>query len=165
MINNNSRYNHVFDALPKKELHEHFEKERQEFLALGMSESAIFLLHYGGDGGYCDFDEWRSERRRIRRNEQFLQVVDPSNSRIQDPRDVYRDIDLKIDAERGMESLTEIQKERFSKVCREERSYVDVADELGKHHSTIQESVKEAKKYLLKKFLSYDPAKRPVPRL
>jgi hypothetical protein len=60
---------------------EHLERERQKWLAAGMSEADIFCIHFGGDdenGHGGDYGAWLAERAQIRGDHQFAPGVPQS---------------------------------------------------------------------------------------
>ena len=48
-----------------------FEKERREWLAAGMSEAGIFIIHFGEDGKGGDYAVWLSERKHRRKDHKY----------------------------------------------------------------------------------------------
>jgi len=160
-----------FVNLARTALFEAFEEERQEWLAAGMSEADIYLIHFGEtdkdgklhrpkDGGYAsDYFAWLDERRHSRPDHKYspgapvaIDAVDPDGAWISDGRSGLNDAEFSIDLATVLDKLTELQRFCFVEVCLNGRTFTDVAKSCGKHHSTIQESVKAAKEKLKKFF-------------
>lgn len=147
-----------FTKLSKTALLKHFKQERLEWLKLGMREDKIMQIHFGKDG---DYSIWLAERKHTRSDHKYcmgkpvsLEEVDPDNIWISDPRNAFDDVVTNVDVENALGILTKLQRYSFIEVCMKERSYVNVARELNKHHSTIQEAVKTSKKKLQKYYTS-----------
>jgi DNA-directed RNA polymerase specialized sigma24 family protein len=152
-----------YAQLSRKQLITQFEQERREWLEAGMSEADVHRVHFGeenenGRGG--DYAVWLAERGRGRADHKYapgtpvaIDTVDPDGARIGGGRGGLDDADFSIDLEKALSTLTELQRFCFVEVCLKERSYTDVAKRCGKHHSTIQESVRAAKAKL-KNFFS-----------
>jgi hypothetical protein len=163
--------NHNFANLSKKALLEAFKQERQEMLAAGMSEADIFRIHFGEmdehgklrrpqDGSYSDYHAWLDERKHTRPDHKYapgvpiaIDAVDPDGAWLGDGRNGLDEVEFNIDLKTAMDRLTAFQRFCFVEVCLKDRKYTDVAESCGKHHSTIQESVKAAKEKL-KRFFS-----------
>jgi len=161
-----------FTMLSRKALFEHFEQERKEWLNLGMSEADIFLIHFGENGKGGDFGTWLAERRLKRADHKYcpgsplsIEVVDPNGIWIYDPRDEIGDVEMRIDMERMFNMLTVLQRFCFKEVCLIGRTFSDVARERAKHISTIQESVRAAKKKIKQNISWFYPEIPGFPRL
>ena len=151
-----------FTRLSRKQLMEHFERERQEWLAAEMSETDIFRVHFGNedeDGRGGDYRIWLNERKQTRSDRKYapgtpvaIDEVDPDGAWISDGRRELDDIETQTDFDRAFNFLTELQRYSIIEVCLKERSYRDVAKERNKHHSTIAEAVKTAKEKIKKYF-------------
>ena len=115
-----------FTKLSRKQLMEHFERERQEWLEAGMSDADIFRVHFGeesenGRGG--DYRLWLDERRHTRPDHKYspgtpvaIDAVDPNGAWISDGRSGLDDVEFNIDFETAMASLTDSQRFCFVEV-------------------------------------------------
>jgi hypothetical protein len=151
-------------------LHKALETERQAWLAAGMDEADIFRIHYGYDNADDrenyeypgDFTVWRKEISHTRPDHKYIgrrvslydKITDDAfiSDLIRDIRDEYKIARLRLDLERALNSLTEIQRYCFLEVRVRERTYDDLARERERHISTIQEAVRGARKKLKKFF-------------
>ena len=70
-----------------------FERERQEWLALGMSEADIFIMHFGEDGHGGDYAIWLSERKHIRPDHKYAPGTPMSLEEIKYEGDWFFDSD------------------------------------------------------------------------
>jgi hypothetical protein len=143
-----------FSKLSREALLECFEQERKEWLAAGMSEADIHLIHFGeekekGRGG--DYRVWLNERKHRRPDHKYapgtpaaIDAVDPNGAWISGGRGGLDEVEFQADLEVALATLTELQRFCFVEVYLNDRAYTDVAKHCGKHHSTIQESVKAA---------------------
>ena len=156
--------NRDFVKLSKKELLEHFENERQEWLALGMSEAVIFRVHFGDldsdgklirpkDGSYGgDYLLWLAERKHTRPDHKYapgtpvaIDTVDPDGAWISSGRGGIDDAEFNVDLEAALSTLTELQRFCFVEVCINDRTYRSVAAERGKSVGTVSDAVRAAK--------------------
>jgi RNA polymerase sigma factor (sigma-70 family) len=159
--------NHDFTKLNKNALLEHFEKERQQWLAEGMSEAAIFRIHFGeldGDGKLKkptggqyggDYQVWLDERKHTRPDHKYapgapvaIDTVDPNNAWISDGRSGMDETEFKIDLEAALSKLTPQQRICFVEVVLRERTQQAIADELGITQQGVVNHIKAAKKKL-----------------
>jgi hypothetical protein len=150
--------NHDYAKLSREALLEQFELERQAWLAAGMSEEDIRRIHFGteedkGMGG--DYGVWLSERKHIRGDHKYCPGVplsiegsDPDGVWIRDPRNNLADAEANADFSHALGTLTELQRFSFIEVCINGRTYRDVAAEIEKHYTTIEQAVKGARKKL-----------------
>jgi len=157
-----------FLKLSLKALMKHFEHERQEMLNAGMKESDIFKIHFGELDNECnlirpkndnyagDYIVWLSERRHHRTDHKYtygkplsLEEIDSDGVWVTSAKNGYEDKESEIYLESVMKSLTSLQKYYFIEVIFKGRTFREVGEELGKHHSTIAESVTSAKKKIL----------------
>lgn len=147
--------------LKRKQLIEHFERERQEWLSLGMSEADIFRIHFGeregGRGG--DYRMWLDERKHTRSDHKYAQGVPLSfddvifNCGIHSNRNEGIEyMEFSADFERALLTLTELQKQYFIKYHFEGFAYTEIALSFGKDESTIREAIKSANKKIEKFF-------------
>ena len=151
-----------FTKFSRKQLMEHFERERQEWLKAGMSDAAIFRIHFGdesenGRGG--DYRLWLDERKHTRPDHKYspgtpvaIDAVDPDGAWISGGHGGLDDVEFDIDFEAAMASLTDLQRFCFIEICIKDRKYRDVATERSKSLGTITEAIKSAKNKLKKYF-------------
>ena len=147
-----------YAKLSRKALIEIFEQERQEWLEAGMSDEDIYRIHFGeedekGHGG--DYGIWLAERRRVRPDHKYapgtpvaIDAVDPDGAWVSGGHGGLDAVEFQTDFESALSKLTEIQRFCFVEVCMKDRAYTEVAKRCGKHHSTVQEAVRAAKKKL-----------------
>jgi uncharacterized protein YerC len=155
---------HDFSKLSRKELMEHFEQERQEWLAAGMNEADIIKIHYGDKndngnslGAYAgDYAMWLSERKHERSEPKYapgapvaIYEIDPDNEWIACGRNEIGDAEFNIDLEAALSTLTQLQRFCFTEIYVHGRGYVDIADESGKSLGTISRAVRRAKENLI----------------
>ena len=157
--------NQDFAKLSKKELLEHFENERQEWLALGMSEADIFRIHFGEvdeygklikpkDGSYDgDYLLWLAERKHTRPDHKYapgtpvaIDTIDPDGAWISGGRSGIDEAELNVDLEAALSTLTELQMFCFVEVVLDERTQQSVADELGIKQQVVDKHIRAAKK-------------------
>lgn len=81
-----------------------------------------------------------------------IEESDPDHIWISDTSNLYKEIEMSADLEKALSILTELQRYCFVEVCLNERTYVDIARERNKHHSTVQEAIKSAQAKLKKYF-------------
>jgi hypothetical protein len=151
-----------FTKLSRKQLMEQFETERQEWLAAGMSEADIHLVHFGeenekGRGG--DYRVWLNERKHTRPDHKYapgtpaaIDAVDPDSAWISGGRGGLDEAEFNIDFEAALLSLTELQRFCFVEVEMNGRTQQSVADEIGKTRVNVQYALGAAKKNLKKYF-------------
>jgi len=149
-------------TLKRKQLIEHFEKERQEWLALGVSEADIFRIHFGeydenGRGG--DYRIWLDERRHTRSDHKYASGVPLSFDDSAFINDLYADrcdeidnVDFSIDMERAFVTLTELQKKYVIQVFVNGFSYADLAKKDNISETAIRKHIKLALPKLKKYF-------------
>jgi len=148
--------------LTRKQLKEHLEQERREWLAEGMSEADIFLIHFGepgsnGRGG--DYRIWLDERRHTRPDHKYafgspvaVDTVDPGGAWISSGRGGLDDVEFDHDLEIALAKLTDFQRTCFIEVRFNDRTQVDVAGELGISRESVKQAVNGALKKLKKYF-------------
>ena len=151
-----------FAKLSRKQLIEHFERERLEWLDAGMSEADIFRIHFGdekenGRGG--DYRVWLNERKHTRPDHKYapgmpvaIDVVDPSGEWISNGRGGLDDAEFNIDLEAALSKLTELQRFCFVEVVLNGRTQESVAIEIGKTRENVKYAIGAANKNLKKYF-------------
>jgi DNA-binding CsgD family transcriptional regulator len=151
-----------FAGLDRKTLLERFERERQEWLAAGMSDDDISRVHFGeedekGRGG--DYGVWLSERARFRTDHKYapgapvaIDTVDPDGAWISGGRGGLDSVEYSVDLERAMASLTDLQRRYFTLNRLEGYGYAEIARRDGKERSTIKRLVAAAEKKIKKYF-------------
>ena len=149
--------------LSRKQLLDHFELERQEWLAAGIGEAAIYRIHFGepgenGRGG--DYRMWLNERRHTRPDHKYapgtalaIDTVDPDGAWISGGRGGLDEVEYAIDLEAALSKLTDLQRASFMEVRLNGRTQADVAYELGVSRESVKQAVEGALKKL-KKFFS-----------
>jgi DNA-binding CsgD family transcriptional regulator len=147
-----------FTKLSRKQLLEHFEQERQEWLAAGMSEADIFCIHFGeehenGRGG--DYRVWLNERKHTRPDHKYapgtpvaIDAVDPHGAWINSGRSGFDDVEFNIDLETALFTLTELQRYCFLEVVLNDRTQQSVADDLGIKQQVVDKHIRGAKNKL-----------------
>lgn len=152
-------YSIDFTKISRRSLIKHFECEREDWLKLGMSEADIFRIHFGYDGKGGDYATWLAERKHKRTDHKFcpgkpLSIEDKDSNQvwIGVACDELSEVEMSVDIENALSTLTELQRYCFVEVCLKERSYTAVAKERNRHHSTIQEAVSASRKKLKKLF-------------
>ena len=141
-----------FKKLSRKQLMEHFEQERQEWLSAGMNDADIFRIHFGeenenGKGG--DYRLWLNERKHTRTDHKYapgapiaIDAVDPNSAWISGGKGGIDDTEFNIDFETALALLTDSQRYCFVEVVLNDRTQLSVAADLGisqpgvKHHLT-----------------------------
>ena len=148
--------------LSRKQLMEHFEQERQEWLSAGMNEADIFRIHFGeenenGRGG--DYRVWLDERKRVRPDHKYapgtpvaIDTVDPDGAWINGGMGGIDESEFNIDLEAALSTLTELQRKSFVEVRLNERTQAEVAEELGVSRESIKQAIAGALKKLKKYF-------------
>jgi hypothetical protein len=154
--------NQDFKRLSRKQLMEHFDREREEWLSAGMSEADIYRVHFGeetenGRGG--DYRVWLDERKHIRPDRKYapgtpvaIDTVDPDGAWISGGRGGLDEAEFNIDFEAAISSLTELQRFCFVEVALNDRTQESVAVEIGKSRETVKYALGAAKKNLKKYF-------------
>jgi len=149
--------------LSRRQLIIHFEIERQEWLLLGMSEADIFSIHFGniyenGRGG--DYRIWLDERKHIRSDHKYtpgttvaISDIDPKGVWIGDDRRILDEVDVMIDLNSVLKSLTSKQKYCFEEIVLKGRTQSDVAQDLGIGQPKVNKHLHNAKSKILKFFL------------
>ena len=147
-----------YSKLTRRQLKEHFEREREEWLSAGMSEADIYRIHFGeenenGRGG--DYREWLNERKHVRPDRKYapgtpaaIDTVDPDGAWISGGRGGLDDAEFNIDFEAAMSSLTELQRFCFVEVALNDRTQQSVADELKIKQQVVDKHIRAAKKKL-----------------
>ncbi|GHV14154.1 hypothetical protein FACS1894219_09880 [Clostridia bacterium] len=158
--------------LKREALMEAFEKERQEWLASGMSEADIYRIHfgdYGKDKGerngaepdYGDYGVWLSERKHIRPDHKYAPGVPLSLESVKYEGSWFKDIgatdellniEQKADIEVLLLNLTDYQRRCFEEVRLNGRTQSDVAAELCVSRESAKQAVAGAVKKLKKFF-------------
>jgi RNA polymerase sigma factor (sigma-70 family) len=151
-----------FIRLSRKQLLEHFECERQEWLVAGMSEADIYRVHFGeenekGRGG--DYRVWLNERKHVRPDHKYapgvptaIDTVDPNGAWISGGRGGMDDVEFQTDLEAAMSTLTPLQRSSFIEVRLNGRTQAAVADELGVSRDSVKQAINGAAKKLKKYF-------------
>ena len=147
-----------FHRMSRKQLVEHFEQERQEWLVAGMSEADIFRIHFGeeaenGRGG--DYRVWLDERKRVRPDHKYapgipaiIDTVDPEGAWISSGRGGLDDVEFNIDLEAALSTLTKSQRFCFVEVILNNRTQQEIAAELGIAQPNVFKHVNNSKKKL-----------------
>lgn len=148
-------YTEKYANLSRKALIIQLETERQEWLAAGMSEAAIFYIHFGADGKDGDYRIWLSERKYIRADHKYapgtpvsIDAIDPENAWINSGRGSLDDADSQIDIEAALGKLTELQRFCFTEVMLKGHTEQVVAKKLGMTQQSVHKHIKAAKKKL-----------------
>jgi DNA-binding CsgD family transcriptional regulator len=141
---------------------EYLERERQEWLAAGMTEAEIYEIHFGKpdeDGRGGDYGVWLTERKHYRGDHKYapgvpvaIDTVDPESARIADGQEAINEVAFQIDLEAAMLNLTPLQRRYFTMVRLDEYSVSEAARLDGKDESTVREAIKAAEKKLKKYF-------------
>jgi RNA polymerase sigma factor (sigma-70 family) len=151
-----------YAKLSRKQLLEQMEIERQEWLALGMTEADVYRMHFGeehegGKGG--DYAVWLSERRHTRSDRKYapgtpvaIDTADPDGVWIHDRRSSPDAVEFNVDLEAALSTLTELQRFCFVEVAVNDRTQQSVADELQIAQQTVDRHIRAAKKKLQKIF-------------
>jgi len=110
-----------FKKLSRQQVLVHFEQEREEWLAAGMSEADIFRVQFGeesekGKGG--DYRVWLDERKHTRSDHKYApgtpvayDAVDPNNAWINGGRGGLDDAEFNIDFETALSKLPTAQRD------------------------------------------------------
>ena len=143
--------------LRRKELLTHFECERRLWLDAGMSEAAIFLVHFGENGRGGDYAVWLAERKHTRNDHKYapgipvaIDMIDPDCAWISSGRNTMDEVEFKIDMEAALSTLTDLQRRSFCGVRLDGRTQKDVADELGISRDSVKQAIEGAIKKLMK---------------
>ena len=148
-------YNTDFTKLTRKQLIAYFEQERQEWLAAGMSEAAIFRVHFGeevenGRGG--DYRVWLDERKHTRLDHKYalgtpvaIEAADPNSAWISGGRSGLEDVEFNIDLDKAMSRLTNLERKYFVEVHFDGFSIRAIARRESKDESAVRRTVNRAK--------------------
>ncbi len=151
-----------YKNLSREQLLAHFEKERHEWLAMGMSDADIHRIHFGeehenGKGG--DYREWLNERRHVRPDHKYapgtpvaIDAVDPDGAWISGGRCGLDYSEFIIDFKSALARLTELQRFCFVEVEIKGRTQESVAARIGKSRENVKYAIGAAKKNLKKYF-------------
>ena len=144
--------------LSRKQIIEHFERERQEWLSAGMNEADIFRIHFGelsDDGRSGDYRMWLNERKHIRPDHKYapgmpvaIDAVDPDGTWISGGYGGLDNAEFAIDLETALSTLTELQRFCFVEVMLSDRTQQSIADELGIKQQVVDKHIRAAKKKL-----------------
>ena len=150
-----------FTRLKRKHLIEHFENERQDWLAAGMGEADIFRIHFGeqdenGRGG--DYRVWLDERKHKRPDRKYAPGEPlPFNDTAYDCKPHSERcyevgyVEVSTDLDRALMTLTSLQRRYFIMNRIEGYSYAEIARLENKYGSTIrritESAVTKIKKY------------------
>jgi RNA polymerase sigma factor (sigma-70 family) len=144
--------------LSKTQLMKHFDRERQEWLAAGMSEADIYRVHFGeesenGRGG--DYREWLDEQKHIRPDHKYcpgtpvsLEDLEPDGGLTREAFDHISEVEAQIDLELAFDTLTVLQRVAFIEVRLNKRTQADVANELGVSRENVKQAICGALKKL-----------------
>ena len=147
-----------FSRFSRRQLMNYFEKERFEMLIAGMSEAAIFRIHFGeldenGIGG--DYRMWLDERKHVRSDHKYalgtpisINVLPYDGELLRDRTGDITDIELSVDIKRALEMLTDLQRRYITLYYVEGYNYREIARLDGKSASTIFRLVQSAIKNL-----------------
>jgi len=155
--------NQDYAKLSRKALLRHFDQERLEWLEAGMSETEITLIHFGEDGKTGgDYALWLLERKHLRPDHKYclgtpisIHEADPDGTWIRAFDDLLGDAVAQSDLDRALRMLTPLQRHSFIEVRLKGRTYRDVAQEIGKSFTTIEQAVNGARKKLKNIFDGY----------
>ena len=153
--------------LKKTALLKHLEEERQEWLAAGMSEETIALIHFGEldkDGKPVDpkergdYGNWLAERKHRRPDHKYAPGSPLSlealyeGSWLADSTDVIGEVEQRMDTQRLFDTLTELQRICFIEVRMNGRTQEDVGVSLNISRESVKQAVSAAVKKLKKYF-------------
>ena len=145
-----------FTKLSRKQLIEHFEQERQEWLAAGMSEADIFRIHFGegnekGRGG--DYRMWLDKRKHTRPDRKYstgapvsIDAVDREGAWIGDGCKELDIVEFNIDFEVALSTLTELQRFCFVSAVVNGMTHQSIADVLKTTRQNVDKHVRAATK-------------------
>jgi len=145
-------------VLSRKQLMEHFEQERQDWLAAGMSEADVYCVHFGdetenGRGG--DYRMWLNERKHLRSDHKYspgtpvaIDTVDPDGAWISGGRGGLDAVEFEIDLESALATLTESQRLCFIEVVMNDKTQQEASRTLGIAQPNICKHIRDAKKKL-----------------
>ena len=141
----------------------HLERERQEWLAAGMTEADIYRVHFGeehenGRGG--DYRIWLDERKHIRTDHKYapgaaavIDTVDPDSAWISGGRGGLDEAEFNIDLEAALSRLTGLQRKYVTDALIDGRSYAELARRDHISEAGVRKHIKLAMPKL-KKFFS-----------
>jgi RNA polymerase sigma factor (sigma-70 family) len=144
--------------LTRKQLVEHFEQERQEWLAAGMSESDIFRIHFGegsenGRGG--DYRVWLDERRHTRKDHKYapgtpisIDEVGADKIPISDERMGLDEVEFHIDLETALAMLPTAQRNLVEAIVSETMTPAEYARSEGISKAAVSGTLKRTRKNL-----------------
>lgn len=149
-----------YSRMSHKQLMEHFGQERQEWLAAGMSEVAIFRIHFGDqeeDGRGGDYRVWLNERKHIRADRKYapgtplaIDTVDPDGAWISNGRCELDDTEWSIDQEVALSKLTELQRKSFAAVRLDGYTQEEASVLLGVSRESVKQAIAGAIRKLQK---------------
>jgi RNA polymerase sigma factor (sigma-70 family) len=134
---------------------EFMENERQEWLAVGMTEADVFSIHFGtesenGRGG--DYGMWLSERKHCRADHKYAPGVPVAIDSVESDcertcicESATDGVDFQIDLEAALETLTDLQRRCFVEVVMNGRTQQSVADELNVTQQMVDKHIRTAK--------------------
>ena len=143
--------------LSRRQLMKFFEKERQEWLALGLSEAVIFNIHFGdenenGRGG--DYRMWLDERKYHRPDHKYCRGTPISLSDVVYEGSWFEDhfalvsiesVIQEIDIESILSTLTEKQADLIRAIVFDDKSCAEYARENGLNKSTVSRNLDRAR--------------------
>jgi RNA polymerase sigma factor (sigma-70 family) len=149
--------------LTHRQVLDHFEKERHEWLSIGMNEADIYRIHFGeenenGRGG--DYRIWLDERRHTRSDHKYALGTPISFECLAcdeyaDSRDEIECVEFYANLENALRMLTDLQRKYFVLVFVKGYSYSEIATVEGKNRSTIFRLVESAVKKIKPSFSGY----------
>lgn len=153
--------------LNKTALLKHFEEERQEWLAAGMLEEDITLIHFGKldkDGKPVnpkergDYSVWLAERCLKRPDHKYAPGSPLSLESLYegywlaDSTDVIGEVEQRMDAQQLFDTLTELQRICFIEVRMNGKTQAGLAAQLNISRESVKQAVSAAVKKLKKYF-------------
>ena len=147
--------------LSRKQLMQHFEQERQEWLDAGMSEADIFRIHFGDDCYKGDYTVWLGERKHHRSDRKYspgtpasLDGAEYGYTCIADnsAADDLLDLEQTADIETALQVLSSKERALVQTLVFDGITCAEYAEINGLNKSTVSRNLERARKKL-KKFL------------
>ena len=153
----------ITKLITRKQIAEHLEKERQEWLSAGMNEADIFLIHFGeesenGRGG--DYRIWLDERKHTRSDRKYspgtpisINELDQDRAFIKTWRNDFEDIEFSIDMEMALSKLSTAQRELVIAVFVDGATPAEYSRDKGINKSVVSRTLARAKENLKNFFI------------